>query len=276
MEKIYPSKILLFGEYTILRNGEALAVPYPDYAAQWIEKTDTPSAFKPYLDQFAGYLAKENDLKEIIDVNAFQDALTSGLDIASNIPIGYGAGSSGAVVAAVYDRFAKSPLDTGEMKRLQQELGRMEDFFHHKSSGFDPLVCYVKKPLHITTGGDIRIVEHPIPLLSHMRLFDTAIHRFTGQLVETFQQRMKDEIFRTEVFDALLLLNSKCIASMIADNKTSFFESLRQLSEFQLQYFNFAIPPVIRGIWKNKLTYDTCIMKLCGAGGGGFMIEFTE
>ncbi|MBK6730026.1 MAG: hypothetical protein IPG60_03345 [Bacteroidetes bacterium] len=276
MRKKYPSKILLFGEYAILLKGEALAVPYPKFTAYWVEKTESDSAFKPYLLQYADYLFSENYFLEIIDVTAFKNALESGLDIKSNIPIGYGAGSSGALVAAVYERFAKAPIDKNDFLALKNVLGRMEDFFHSKSSGFDPLVCYLNKPLHIHADGSIHSIEKEIPLLEHMQLFNTAINRFTNQLVETFQERMKDEDYRTEIFETLLQLNSDCISYLLSDNRNMFFETLRKLSEFQLKYFNFAIPPIIQGIWKNKLTHDTLIMKLCGAGGGGFMIEFKE
>lgn len=276
MQKKYPSKILLFGEYAILKGGEALAVPYPKYTAQWIENATGDSDFKPYLIRYADYLFTEKYFHEIIDVAAFKNAIASGLDIQSNIPIGYGAGSSGALVAAVYDRFAKAPLATNDLHALQKVLGRMEDFFHSKSSGFDPLVCYLNKPLHILADGSIEIIEKEIPLLENLQLFNSKINRFTSQLVETFQERMKDEEYRKEIFETLLTLNSNCISFMLSDNRKMFFETLRRLSEFQLKYFNFAIPPIIRGIWKNKLTHDTLIMKLCGAGGGGFMIEFKE
>lgn len=276
MQKKYPSKILLFGEYAILKGGEALAVPYPKYTAQWIEDAKSDSDFKPYLIQYADYLFSEKYFHEIIDVTAFKNAIESGLDIKSNIPIGYGAGSSGALVAAVYDRFAKAPIAENDLHPLKYVLGRMEDFFHSKSSGFDPLVCYLNKPLHILADGSIEIIEKEIPLLENLQLFNSKINRFTNQLVETFQERMKDEEYRTEIFETLLKLNSDCISYMLSDNRKMFFETLRKLSEFQLKYFNFAIPPIIQGIWKNKLTHDTLIMKLCGAGGGGFMIEFKE
>ncbi|MBC8173912.1 MAG: mevalonate kinase, partial [Chitinophagales bacterium] len=44
---------------------------------------------------------------------------------------------------------------------------------------------------------------------------------------------------------------------------------------FQLTYFDFAIPEEIKNVWAEGLQSGDKIFKLCGAGGGGFMICFS-
>jgi len=49
---IIPSKVLLFGEYTVLSGGEALGVPYERYTATWkqIEKYRYKEDLLSYLE----------------------------------------------------------------------------------------------------------------------------------------------------------------------------------------------------------------------------------
>lgn len=276
MRNVFSSKILVFGEYAIIAGGEALAIPYPQFTAEWIESAESPSEFKPYLLQFADYLNKQDAITPFLDTDTFCKQLDAGLDIRSNIPIGYGAGSSGALVAAVYDRFAKPSTDKQDLAVLKNILGRMEDFFHKKSSGFDPLVSYINKPLLIQSDGNIEIIENEMPLLQNMRLFDSGFHRFTHHLVDIFQERMKDLEYQHEIIPMLLNLNASCIRYLLANDTTHFYTALRKLSAFQLEYLNFAIPPAVRETWMYELDHGSSIMKLCGAGGGGFMLQFQE
>ena len=53
-------------------------------------------------------------------------------------------------------------------------------------------------------------------------------------------------------------------------------ENLRKLSDFQYQYFQEMIPKKYQQIWMDGLVSGDYTLKLCGAGGGGFMLGFTE
>lgn len=273
---MFPAKLLVFGEYAVLSGGEAIAIPYPTFSAQWIEESVEPTAFKKYLVEFAEYLKSEKSISELIDVPQLQTDLKTGLDIQSDIPIGYGTGSSGALVAAVYHRYCKDKTVLTELIELKYFLGRMENFFHKKSSGLDPLVCYLQKPVWIQSDGSIQIIETPLPLLQNLQLYDTGISRFTQHFVEIFQERMKDEEYQKIIFEKYIPINRTTVNAVLKNDKKAFIKSLRTLSAFQLEYFTFAIPPAVREVWMHELNYGEKIMKLCGAGGGGFMLYFTE
>lgn len=119
------------------------------------EAGDGRSAFaafsKQELARFCAFLQEAEGLAGIIDADSLESDLQNGWYLDSDVPIGYGLGSSGMVVAAVYDRYARSPIqDAMDLKAL---FARMEGYFHGSSSGIDPLQCYLGKPFEITPEG---------------------------------------------------------------------------------------------------------------------------
>ena len=62
----------------------------------------------------------------------------------SSIPQGYGIGSSGALVASIYDQYALDKITVLEnltkekLQHLKTVFAAMESFFHGKSSGLRP------------------------------------------------------------------------------------------------------------------------------------------
>lgn len=272
-EMQYPSKLMLFGEYAVLAGGEGLAIPWPDFFAEWIEQPETPSAYKPHLERFAQWL-HENNFGNILDTETFIQELEDGLDMLSNIPIGYGVGSSGAVVAAVYERFALEKFDLGELERLRLILASMENFFHATSSGLDPLICYMQQPIHITPNS-IQLVTTPLEFAGmHMRLLDCGFPRATHQLVTAFREKMQEPHFH-EALQEYISLSNSCIQAMFTWQPETLRSSLRKLSAWQYHHFDFAIPESLRKEWQDAVLSGNCFYKLCGAGGGGFMLVFS-
>src|SRR5208282_653621 len=60
------------------------------------------------LAAIANYIIHHNSLAASYDTNQFLEDIDKGLYFDSNIPQGYGLGSSGALVAAIYYRYRKS------------------------------------------------------------------------------------------------------------------------------------------------------------------------
>jgi mevalonate kinase len=74
----------------------------------------------------------------------------------SSIPQGYGVGSSGALVAAIYDRYAQDKITVLENltreKLLQLKIYSLKwKLFSRKSSGLDPLNSYLSIPILINS-----------------------------------------------------------------------------------------------------------------------------
>jgi mevalonate kinase len=232
------------------------------------------SVFKSYLYSFAEYLSK-NSFKSEINLDLFLNDLNNNWDIQSNIPIGYGLGSSGVVVASVYDKYAIDKSRDMNINELKSFLGSMENYFHGTSSGLDPLVCYLNKMVEVRDGKII--IHESIPEFENLKLnlIDTNQNRSTKKLVEVFNQIKKSKQFNDVVLPIYVELTSACIDSYLKRKEEQLFKLLKQLSLFQFQNFDFAIPESFRKRWQKSLKSKTEVLKLCGAGGGGFMIEFS-
>ena len=151
---LFYSKILLFGEYGIIKDSKGLSIPYNFYnGALKIDKHHTISTQKSNasLKRFVGYLENiqmENPSLVSFDMEKLKTDVENGLYFDSSIPQGYGVGSSGALVAAVYDKYATNKITVLEnltrekMLTLKTIFAEMESFFHGKSSGLDPLNSY--------------------------------------------------------------------------------------------------------------------------------------
>ncbi|MFI5171044.1 MAG: mevalonate kinase [Chitinophagales bacterium] len=275
MTDSYPAKILLFGEYAVLCGGEGLAIPDFDFKMRW----DIGSGPTSNLSDFAEYIRNNSKLNALIDFNAFLNDLEQGYYLFSNIPEGYGVGSSGAVVAAVFDRYAVNPIQKNnkvDLDYLRSTLSEMENFFHAKSSGIDPLVSLIQKPVHVRSDGTVEILETEIMLTKYFEvdLYDTHQPRNSSAVIDQFMFKMKKPEFRESIEDSYLGLVSDCIRNCTMNEFGILQSSLIKLSEFQLTHFNFAIPTAIQQEWKKALNSGNEIYKLCGAGGGGFMIRF--
>ena len=276
--KTFPGKLLLFGEYTVLLGGRALAVPLPKYAGCW--GFGTPSDehhLRPFLD-FLKHQQRQDLLAARLDLDRFEQELKSGLYFDSSIPIGYGLGSSGALCAAVYDRYALEPVDAKDEEQqgeLRQQLAQLEGFFHGSSSGADPLICYLQQPLLLARGKAKRV--HPrIPKTpSHsFFLLDTHLPRRTAPLVDRFRACCERPAFRQMAEQSWAPLSEHATQQYIRGERAALAETIGVLSALQLEHLQPWIPEAVMPFWREGLETGQYSMKLCGAGGGGFLLGY--
>jgi mevalonate kinase len=263
--------MLLFGEYVLLLGAPALAVPTPAFSGCWLNDPNLP--FGEALLQFA----KSPALRDlgIINVESFEKAVKNGLRFHSNIPHGYGLGSSGALVAAVYDRFALEK--TTDLQALRTILGRMESHFHGQSSGIDPLTTYLNDTLYIPNINSAQRAQlndwGPIPP-PRIFLVDTGAPRQTGPLVARFIEQCKDSQFRAALDNTWVAHHQQTLNAWMHADQTAFWPAIKQLSEAQLSLAGALIPDHMVNLWKKLLAEDNFALKICGAGGGGFLLGF--
>jgi mevalonate kinase len=274
----YPGKLLFFGEYTIIHGSLALALPYPYFNGAWnfennSEKTNAISSSRASLIELLSYL-KSNSFDQMLDLELFQKEIDSGIWFESNIPNGYGCGSSGAVCAGIYDRYARQKAK--DSHRLQKELAAIEGFFHGQSSGLDPLVCYLNQPILIGKDGpsvinDYKKEEH------HLRFFliDTQMPRKTTPLVQHYMQLAAAPSFQQECIDPLKQLNAIAIDQFLNESP-DLYSSWQEIGRLEFQHLLYMIPEAFQAIWEAGLKTDApYALKLCGAGGGGFILGIT-
>lgn len=272
--RTYPSKLLLFGEHVLLLGASALAVPLHRFSGYWqSEGTPPPADIMAKLRLFAN--STHLTSIENLDAGRFATELESGLSLESNIPVGYGLGSSGALCAAVYDRYCS--IKTDDLSTLKSVFSGMESFFHGSSSGIDPLTSYLDRPLLIRNKTDVFVANQTIrndkPC---MFLLDTGLPRQTGPLVNWFLEQSRPGGLLEPVLADYILAHEQTVHTWLAAEYQSFFDHLNTISRLQLQYFTPMVPANMRDVWEYGLDSGKYSMKICGAGGGGFMLGFCQ
>ena len=282
----YSSKILLFGEYSIVLNSFGFAIPYPLYKGSLnLKATNKDKDSQEKIIEFIEYLKTEGKNLPDLDWSKIKKDITKKLFFKSNIPQGYGLGSSGALVAAFYDRYAKKKifpnkrLTKNKLQKLKHIFSKMESFFHGQSSGIDPLNCYLGLPILFKSHNEIRVIKMPEEkVLGHGGIFilDSENSCDTSSMVSIFYKKMEDEKFYLMMNNEFNKYSKICINEFISENFNSLFKSVKILSEITLNNFQPMIPKVYRKLWKDGIDSNAYYLKLCGSGGGGYMLGFTK
>jgi len=278
--KPFYSKILLFGEYGIIKNSKGLAIPYNFYKGTLKMLSDvqdgkeaTAKKSNEALREFASYLQtlteEENPIVRF-NIEKLNADIAAGMYFDSSIPQGYGVGSSGALVAAIYSEYAIDPisamdnLSREKLLQLKAIFGRMESFFHGTSSGLDPLNSYLSLPILINSHDHIEPTGIPSQIPNGkgaVFLLDSGVIGETAPMVRIFMENMKNEAFQK-------MLKEEFIKSL--------FANIKSLSGIVLNHFKPMIPKEFHTLWKQGIDTGDYFLKLCGSGGGGYILGFTE
>lgn len=266
----YPAKILLLGEYTILNGSKALAIPYGELSGKWsFEKLDSEPANISH-DALLAFLKHSSE--NYLDYSRLKKDVESGLWFDSTIPHGFGLGSSGALIAALYETYG---LKRSAVLEDKQALARLEDYFHGSSSGIDPLISLIQKPLLIHNFDHVEIYEQAINLTGFF-LLNTGKPRVTGPLVSIYQEKMKDPEFKRGCAEVLSQEVNFALLGILSNDRSNLFHHLWLISKFQWEYFPEMIPTQMRGLWSRGLESGDYVLKLCGAGGGGYILGYSD
>ena len=265
----YCAKILLFGEYTVIFGGNALAIPYPKYSGKWEKHPTSDKRLFPFL----AYLNEINaDLHFKLDLDKLDSYWTRGWIFNSTIPDGYGLGSSGAFCASVYHTSWHSLKIHPTPQQAKEDLARLENYFHGKSSGFDALVSLYGSSI-LFWKRNIELCTLPDKIGHQWSLWNTGISRSTGPLVHQFRNKLIQPSFKQKMEQLTDLSNTVLKAYLSGED---YFDRLKAISQLQFEYLHFLIPPHCMQIWEKSLTNPDIAVKLCGAGGGGYLLVCTQ
>lgn len=284
---LFYAKILLFGEYGIIEDSQGLTLPYSFYKGT-LKFSNLENEFEKksnaHLRSYAEYLAGldlQEDFK--LDINALQTDINQGLFFDSNIPQGYGVGSSGALVAAIFEKYSikkynPESISKEDLKELKKVFGLLESFFHGKSSGIDPLICYMNLPILIENKENVDKVSIPKEEAGKGAIFliDSGVVGETGPMVQIFFEKMKTEGFRKTLKEEFIRYNNACIDAFLRKDINPFFKNLKKLSVWAYEHFKPMIPESLYKVWKKGLDTNAYYLKLCGSGGGGYILGFTK
>ena len=280
---LFYSKILLFGEYGIIEDSKGLSIPYNFFnGALKISESSDEEAKKSnlILSQFSAHL-KTLDID--LDLNSFDKHIKKGMYFDSSIPKGYGVGSSGALVAAVYEKYANNKITVLEnltrekLLLLKEIFSKMESFFHGKSSGLDPLNSYLSIPILIKSKNDINVTGIPSQKSNGsgaVFLLDSGQTGSTAPMVNIFMEKMKKEGFRNMLNSQFIKHTNICVDSFLNGDLNNLFKSTKKLSQVVFENFKPMIPKEFHNLWKKGIDNGSYFLKLCGSGGGGYILGF--
>ncbi|NQX82511.1 MAG: mevalonate kinase [Flavobacteriaceae bacterium] len=280
---LFYSKILLFGEYGIIKDSKGLAIPYNNYNGA-LKKADNLNSLQSdsntKISEFCDYLASNSSV--LLDTDKLREDINEGLYFDSSIPQGYGIGSSGALVASVYDKYSYDKITVLEnltkdkLLSLKNIFSEMESFFHGKSSGLDPLNSYLSLPILINSKTNIEATGIPSQKegAGAVFLLDSNIVGKTEPMVSLFMNKMKNEGFRNMIKEEFSKYTDDCIDDFLKGNVNSLFSNIKTLSKIVLKNFKPMIPDSFHELWQNGIDTNSYYLKLCGSGGGGYILGF--
>ena len=284
---LFYAKILLFGEYGIIKDSKGLAIPYNVYQGALqipVEITVSTQDSNQKLWGFYNYLTQLDNSLVAFRLDDLKTDLEQGMYFDSSIPQGYGVGSSGALVASIYDKYADHKITVLEnltrdkLLILKGIFAEMESYFHGKSSGLDPLNSYLSIPILINSKDHIEPTGIPSQTEGKGAVFllDSEMTGETQPMVTIFMNKMKNEGFRKMISEEFALHTDACIDDFLHGNFKSLFGNVKKLSTVALNHFKPMIPEQFRAIWKQGIDSNDYYLKLCGSGGGGYILGFTE
>jgi mevalonate kinase len=248
------SKIILAGEYTILDHSQLIGIPFKKYSGTW-KFSDQPDE-----RLFSLYNYIKDNCSGLIDVSRFYKDIASGMYFDSNIPEGYGCGSSGALIAGLYKRYLLK-----ELKHPIKVFSEIESYFHGTSSGLDPYISYQNKAVLVDDKQFKTLDEFELNL-DGFYLYDSNRTRNTKNLVQKYKQLSLKDRFE------IVQKSNDLVNSLLSGHAIS--DSIKSLSKIQLDKMKFAIPKDIQDLWEKSFE-NGIFFKLCGAGGGGYFLVFS-
>lgn len=285
---IFYSKILLFGEYGIIKDSKGLSIPF-NYFKGGLKvgdsKNENQKISNQNLKKFRDYLLKINTDIVKFDHQKFDIDLVNGMYFDSSIPQGYGVGSSGAIVAAIYDRYALNKITVLENLTKQKILvlknifSEMESFFHGKSSGLDPLNSYLSLPILIHSKDEVETTGIPSQDSigkGAVFLLDSGKSSDTAPMVEIFFKLMENKKYKRMINDEFIKITDSCVEDFLNANFNSLFKNIKILSQVVLKNFKPMIPKDFHNVWARGIESDEYFLKLCGSGGGGYILGFAK
>ena len=214
--KKFYSKVLLFGEYGVLSNSNALSIPFEKFYG-YLNKSD-------FLNK-EGKISNSNilqlyefmtdlDIKDKIDFNFLKNDIDKGLHFVSSIPIASGLGSSGALIASIFDSYQKKDNVNLNVEEIKNLLSIIESKFHGKSSGLDPSVSLFNSPIFYSNK-QIKLIDKIHYKNFTVSIMDSKINSSTKKMIEVFQNKMNESEFRYFFDNKYIINTNECIDTFL-------------------------------------------------------------
>lgn len=279
----FHSKLLLFGEYSIVNGGHGLAVPFKQFGGDFsFAGNNEKVSSKLRLNNLYKYINSSGILGKVLDLKSFKEDIHKGMYFNSNIPIGHGIGSSGALCAAIYYKYAfdferKNNYQQDELKYLLDMMSLLESFYHGSSSGLDCLISLLDRPLYIKGRKSVEVCDSfSLQKDLNIYLIDSKLERKTAPLVHDFLNRLEKNSDFKKRFHQFKLLSNTIIQNCVTQGTEEIFSTLGEISKWEYLNFGHMIPDNMKEFWFSGIESKEYYTKFCGAGGGGFFLVFSQ
>ncbi len=272
----YPGKILLFGEYTVLRDSQALAIPFNKITGYWTSENEGFDDFHDRISPYLKWIKDQMDASSAfpkVSLDLLKKDMNDGWQYKSMIPIGYGMGSSGAFAASIYHRYCQK--NRNAIASVRMELAQLESYFHGLSSGLDPLVSWINQPiLRLDENRFEKMPQFSFPSDWTVQLIDSGFARTTSKWVGVFNRKCEEVSFAQQIDRELIPLVEHAIHYTLQGAWQQAMEQIQLISDFQFHHFSEMIPETVSPLWLKLAQENLGYLKLCGAGGGGYFLLF--
>lgn len=137
-------KIILCGEHFVMHGAPAIAIPMMNLGMRL--ESGEPSARDPRL--LSAWNAARGEL-------GLDRSERFPFHIRSDIPVGYGLGSSAAIAVALIRAAAVEAERSLDPRETARRAVAVEDVFHGRSSGLDPAVVALEIPIRFQVDGTV-------------------------------------------------------------------------------------------------------------------------
>lgn len=89
-------------------------------------------------------------------------------------------------------------------------------------------------------------------------------------------ENLKDKGFRKMIKTQFIKYTDACVEDFVKGDAQSLFANTKKLSKVVLAHFKPMIPEKFHELWKKGIDTNDYYLKLCGSGGGGYILGFTQ
>jgi mevalonate kinase len=95
-------------------------------------------------------------------------------------------------------------------------------------------------------------------------------------MVDIFFKSMKNTNYNRVIREDFIRITDSCVDNFLAGDFKSLFFDIKNLSKVVLENFKPMIPLNFHKIWAKGIESNDYFLKLCGSGGGGYILGFSE
>jgi mevalonate kinase len=107
-------------------------------------------------------------------------------------------------------------------------------------------------------------------------LLDSGESSETAPMVDIFFKSMKNKNYNKIIREDFIRITDSCVDDFLSGDFKSLFLDIKKLSQVVLDNFKPMIPKNFHNLWAKGIESNDYFLKLCGSGGGGYILGFSE